>query len=267
MSSPEVGLRICRLVTIYYKSGIIPVNPALCRLGKGYQIMLNPFIDRKYRLPRIWSNRELEKFSDIFSGDIANVSGWTDVDKEGKHYKDYFKNARNYTITNYKTEARGIQGYNNEIFLDLENELPKVLINKFDLVFNHTVLEHTYNVRTAFQNLCLLSKDIVILVVPFLQQMHGPYGDYWRFTPSAIKKMFEDNGMSVLYLSYNNHRNASIYIFSIATKNRSAWKDKIDCPYLENQQPTEEFGSSIGRNAILNIGHRLIYFLTHKIRP
>lgn len=229
--------------------------------------MLNPFIDRKSRLPRIWSNRELAKFSHLFSGDIVNVSGWTDVDKQGKHYKDYFMNAANYTITNYNTQAKGIQGYENEIYLDLESELPKVLIDKFDLVFNHTVLEHTYNIRTAFRNLCLMSRDNVILVVPFLQQMHGPYGDYWRFTPSAIEKMFEDNGMSLLYLSYNDNRNASIYIFSIATKNLPAWKDKIECPYLENQQPVEGFGSSIGRNAVLNIGHRMIYFITRKIRP
>jgi len=212
------------------------------------------FIDRKYYLPRIWSNRELEKFSQLFFGDIVNVSGWQDLDKEGKHYKDYFINANTYTLTNYKSDARGFQGYENEIFLNLEEELPPELLNKFDVVFNHTVLEHIYDVDTAFRNLCLLSKDIIILVVPFLQQMHASYGDYWRFTPLAIKKMFENNGMSLLYLSFNSDKNASVYIFCIASKSPANWIDKIftEFSYIENNKPVDGFESYVGCHAIQN---------------
>lgn len=85
--------------------------------------------------------------------------------------------------------------------------------NKFDLVFSHTVLERVYEVHTAFKNLCLISKDAVILLVPFLQQMHADYGDHWRFTPLRIKRLFKDNKLSLLYLSFNKHRSASVYIF------------------------------------------------------
>jgi|GEM_PF-646918 len=212
------------------------------------------FIDRKYLLPRIWSNRELEKIAHLFSGDIVNVSGWQDLDKEGKHYKDYFVNANSYTITNYKSEARGIQGYENEIFLDLETELPSELVNRFDVAYNHTVLEHIYDINTAFRNLCLISKDIVVIVVPFLQQMHSHYGDYWRFTPLTIKRMFEDNGMSLLYLSFNGHKNASVYIFAVASKNPSQWQDKLsqEFSYVEPEQPIDSFESYIGCHAIQN---------------
>lgn len=115
------------------------------------------FVDRIHRLPRIWSNRELEKFAHLFEGDIVNVSGWKDIDKEGRHYKDYFIKANSYTITNFKTEARGFQGYSNEIFLDLEKDLPANLYLHFDVVFNHTTLEHIYSVHKAFSNLCNLS--------------------------------------------------------------------------------------------------------------
>ncbi|GAB1540688.1 hypothetical protein NUACC21_33570 [Scytonema sp. NUACC21] len=220
------------------------------------------FIDRKYWIPRIWSNRELEKFAHFFSGDIVNVSGWQDGDKEGRKYKDYFINASSYTITNYKTEACGLQGYTNEIYLDLEDEIPEELLNKFDVVFNHTVLEHIYQFNTAFKNLCLISRDIVLLVVPFLQQMHTEYGDYWRFTPLTIKRMFEENGMSLLYLSFNGHKNASVYIFCIATKNQTKWHEKIqgEFSYTEKRKPLDDFEAYIGCHAIQNDFYTLLNF-------
>ena len=184
-------------------------------------------IDRVFRLPRVWSNRELMKFAKLFNGDIANISGWTDVDKEGSHYKDYFSNASSYTITNYKEEARGFQGNENEVFLDLTAELPKELINKFDVVFNHTVLEHIYEVNQAVKNLCSMTKDIAIVVVPFLQEMHAHYGDYWRFTPLAMKNLFNENGMKMIYCTFNSHPNSSVYLFCIASKHESKWDKKI----------------------------------------
>ena len=170
------------------------------------------------------------------------------------HYKDYFINANIYYLSNYKTEAYGLQGYKNEFFLDLEKELDKNLINRFDVVFNHTTLEHIYNVKVAFQNLCLLTKDIIILVVPFLQQMHGEYGDYWRFTPFAIKRMFEENDMTVLYSSFNNNKRSSVYLFFIASKNPEKWKDKIfnKFNYKCKKNPLDLFENYVGCRAITN---------------
>ena len=37
-------------------------------------------VDRKVRLPRIWSNNELKKISSLFYGSVINVSGWKDLD-------------------------------------------------------------------------------------------------------------------------------------------------------------------------------------------
>ena len=70
---------------------------------------------RKFRLPRVWSNRELRRVGSMVRGDVVNVSAWQDSDKEGGHYKDYFPNASSYTITNWRTEARGYQGTPGEI--------------------------------------------------------------------------------------------------------------------------------------------------------
>lgn len=188
-------------------------------------ILLQKYIiDKKYYSSRIWSNRELMKFSHLFTGDVLNVSGWKDEDSEGGYYKQYFLKAKSYSISNYKSEIKGLQGFNNEFYLDLEDNLLEGLVKKWDVVFNHTTLEHIYNFNKAFKNMCLLSKDIVIIVVPFLQQMHGEYGDYWRFSPLAVKQLFDENHLSLVYLSFNNTPKHSVYIFSIASRNPEKWK-------------------------------------------
>ena len=162
--------------------------------------MFRKEIDRKFRVPRIWSNKELKKFSHLFKGNIVNVSGRNDEDKEGSVYKLYFPNASNYFITNYEEKKELVP--KESIYLNLENKtINKKLISKFDVVFCHTVLEHVFDIFTSFKNLCLLSKDIVIIVVPYLQQIHGKgYYDYWRFTPYTIKRLFEMNRNCFLML-------------------------------------------------------------------
>lgn len=182
-----------------------------------------------WRIPRIWSNNELKKFSGHFKGDIINVSGWKDEDKEGSRYRDYFSKASEYWISNFRTDARGFQGnLYNEIFLDLSIPLKEDLREKFDVVFNHTVLEHVFELNTAFKNLCDLSKDIVIIVVPFMQEQHGYYGDYWRFTPQVLDKLFKLNNLETLYINYNNQLESSIYIFAIGTKKKHKWNEIIN---------------------------------------
>ena len=181
-------------------------------------------MDRVHRLPRVWSNRELEKFARLFHGNIVNVSGWKDIDKEGRYYRDYFVNAGSYVITNYKKEAKGLQGHQDEIYLDLSTKLSEELYQRFDVVFNHTTLEHIYDVKTAFKNLCDLSNDIVILVLPFLQQYHSSYGDYWRFSPLVVKALFEENGFELLYQRFNSHPRSSVYTFTIASRRPQNWK-------------------------------------------
>lgn len=189
-------------------------------------------IDRKSRNVRIWSNRELSKISNLFKGHVCNVSGWKDEDKEGFYYRDYFKNAESYSITNYHDkEARGSQGtLPDEIILDLTDDLQQNLIEKFDVVFNHTTLEHIFACNKAIANLCEMSKDIVVIVVPFLQETHGSYGDYWRFTPQGIDQSFKLNGLETLYINYNEQSRDSIYVFAVASKSPSKWKEIKEIP-------------------------------------
>lgn len=195
------------------------------------------------RGPRLWSNTEIRKFAPLFTGDIINVSGAQDSDKEiqrplkylfttryddGGRYRDYFRNAGSYAISNYAKDSRRghAEQMREQINIDLEEDLPKQLSKKFDVVLNHTVLEHVFHVFKAFKNLCLLSRDIVMLVVPAVQMIHdydGAYRDYWRFTPFAVEKLFANEGFTVLYRSSNRCFMSSIYYFYIASCKPGKW--------------------------------------------
>jgi len=211
---------------------------------------LKYLIDRKFRLPRIWSNRELSKFAQLFSGSVINVSAGEDIDKEGLHYRDYFVNADSYWTSNYAPGSyRGYQGKDGELLIDLSKDVTFDYINKFDVVFNHTTLEHIYDVKKAFYNLCKLSKDVVIIVVPFAQVQHETesYKDYWRFTPEVIRCLFSDNGLRVIYESISPYKNAGIYLFYVASKQPGQW---IDC--MPEYKRIGEAGSWIGERRVAN---------------
>ena len=183
------------------------------------------FIDSKFREPRIWSNNELKKFSKKFYGNIINVSGWKDSDKVSSFYKNYFTNCTNYFISNWSYSERGQENKlsKNQYLIDLESDLKKELLGKFDVVFNHTTLEHIFDIYKSFRNLCELSNDVVIIVVPFLQEQHttSDFKDYWRFTPQTIKKLFEKNNFKLAYINANDQNNSSIYVFAIGCKENS----------------------------------------------
>ena len=209
------------------------------------------FIDRKFRLPRYWSNQEIKKIAPCFNGDIVNVSAWDDRDKQGKTYKDYFINARSYSLTNY-SGFRGYQNQKNEYHLDLTKNLPEELVKKFDVAFNHTTLEHIFDVNNAFANICNMTRDILILVVPFSQAQHesDSWKDYWRFTPSCLRRLFDENRFTVVYEAESNLPCSGIYLLFVGSRYPEKWKDK-----LPSFKPIIEAGQCIGSPS------RLVLFL------
>lgn len=217
-----------------------------------------PGVDRVSRKPRIWSNKELRQLAPLFAGDVINVSAWKDEDKEGGYYKDYFTLATSYTVSNWYG-TRGFQGVDNEILLDLETVLPDHLKKRFDVVFNHTTLEHVFDVFQAFKNLCELSRDVVIVVVPFMQLLHYKqgYSDYWRFTPYTLRKLFEQNKLCYIYEAAYDVPNHSVYIVSIGSRFPEKWKDKI------SYQPRDwlKLGKGNVRNDIVQIISEKMYSL------
>jgi len=192
----------------------------------------------------------LKKYLNYLS--LSDVDGVTIQILKDSFYKDYFKNSENYYITNWIAEARGLQeDIENQIFLDLEKDLDKNLENNFDVVFNHTTLEHIYNFNKAFKNLCKMSKNVVILVVPFMQEQHfnSHMKDYWRFTPLAIKNLFEENNYKLSYINFNDWANESVYIFAIGTKNESNFDWIINDKENKIKMINE---TSIGKKIITN---------------
>lgn len=218
------------------------------------------FTPRNFRLPRIWSNKILREVSPIFEGDIINVSGWNDSDKEGSNYRDYFLNANTYVISNYG----GVRGEskNEEYQIDLESDLPKELELNFDVVFNHTTLEHIFDIFKAVENLCRMSRDIVIVVVPFVQQVHhqSSYLDYWRFTHYSLKHLFERNKLQVIYLSSTPYANSGIYHLCIASKYPDKWTDK-----LLDLSSQINFGKHLVRDSLITKFLGKLTCLTQKI--
>lgn len=205
-------------------------------------------VDRQFRLARIWSNNELRRIASLCTGMVANVSAGDDVDKEGGHYRDYFASADEYWMTNYADrEYRGFKAREREIALDLTAPLPTELRGRFDTVFNHTTLEHVFDVVTAFRNLCELSRDLVIVVVPFCQVQHENegYEDFWRFTPTCLRQLFRKNYMTVVYESANNDFNAAVYVFFVASRTPEKWKHQ-----MPDWQPLEKIASWVGREPI-----------------
>ena len=188
---------------------------------KAVGLMRREYVDFE---PRPWSNRELKRFADLFTGDVIHVSGWEDKDKEGGLYREYFTSARSYAISNFGGE-RGTSDAS-DIYLDLERPVPSKLIGKYDVVYNHTTLEHIFDLRGAFEKLCELSNDIVIVVVPFAQVEHweqGSFLDYWRVTEFALERLFEENDVTALYISGNHNPVHPTYFFAIGSLHPERW--------------------------------------------
>lgn len=206
----------------------------------------------QFRSARVWSNDELQRLAPLLRGDVVNVSGSQDADKEGRRYRDYFTGADSYSITNY-TGYRGATGAEGEIPLDLTQPLPDELVGRFDVVFNHTTLEHIYDTRGAFELLCRMSRDLVIVVVPFAQATHwsDSFGDYWRFTPMGLRAMFADNGLEVVHEAAGPSRGEPVYLLFVGAQSAERWRNVIPSERLDRP-----IGQWIGR-------HRL----TDRVKP
>lgn len=221
------------------------------RLVRG---VANRVLDKKFIRPRNFSNEMLREYGKYFSGKIINVSGWKDSDGEGGFYRNYFNNVSEYLISNIEGHQKGLGSAGDkyeEIDLDLTKEIPLNLKGRFDVVFNHTTLEHIYEPQLAFCHLCELSRDIVIVVVPVMQQIHNSsdFGDYWRPTTMTIARLFLDNGFEPLIIKCNDQPFAPIYCFAVASKNPDHYKDRF-IKGIDFQMGASNYGSSLKKDYI-----------------
>ncbi|MFZ2887226.1 MAG: hypothetical protein WA021_05400 [Minisyncoccia bacterium] len=175
--------------------------------------------------PRTFSNALLRTHAPHFSGQIINVSGWDDGDKEGEFYRNYFTKKKSYIVSNAKTAAKGFGAMHGsgieEIHIDLARPIGEEHKGAYDVVFNHTTLEHVLNFDQAFENLCAMSRDAIIIVVPILQQLHFAegFGDYWRPTPITVATLLYKHGFAPLVIATNDQPFGAVYLFAIGVKN------------------------------------------------
>jgi hypothetical protein len=180
---------------------------------------------------RVWSNRLLHHVGAMMEGDVVNVSGWRDEDKHGRRYRDYFPKAKTYTVTNYASPRRGLGDGVPSIELDLTAPLPDRLRNAFDVVFNHTTLEHIFDLTTAAANLAAMTRDIVVVVVPFTEAIHGHedgFGDFWRFTPEAVDGLFRPHDVVRVYAAMNHQPWWGIYVFWVGSRRPDRWRKQLE---------------------------------------
>lgn len=181
-------------------------------------------VDVKFRKARLWSNRELSRVCASLSGRVINVSGLRDEDKEGGFYRDYFTKASVYHVSNLTADVVPcLGGIGTTFVLDLEKRVPRTLRAAYDVAFCHTVLEHVFMIQRAFAGLCALTADVAIVVVPFLQEHHSEYGDFWRFTPMCLQRLFRLEQMDLIYLNANDSNAESIYVFAVAARHPDRW--------------------------------------------
>ncbi len=213
--------------------------------------LANNLLHKDVIKPREFSNAMLKYYAPLFTGSIINVSGWKDGDFEHGCYVNYFTKADKYSVSNAPTSSKGIGSLPNEIAIDLSVPIDSTLHKQFDVVFNHTTLEHIFELDVAFTNLCALSKDVVILVVPTLQHIHfnDGYGDYNRLTPMGIVKYFEKNGFETLVLRSNEQQFSPMYCFAIAVRPESKHKSHIEKD-LDFSMGGELYGSKVHNDKV-----------------
>lgn len=185
---------------------------------------------------RAQSNRILREYLRHLGGDVINVSGWRDEDRADRHYKDYYGQVCSYSVTNIMG-ARGMPDDCDSSyqwhFLDLEAPVPSDMVAGYDVVFCHTVLEHIFDVASSFRALADLTRDIVVLVVPFVQRVHcsDSYSDYHRFSPYFLDRYFTQAGFTTLLCWFNQYPRSCIYVTFIAARHPELHPEFRNAPF------------------------------------
>ena len=91
------------------------------------------------------------------------------------------------------------RGSSPNVLADLEGNLP-FRDNCVDVVLLFNVLEHVYNAKGLIKEISRVLKrgGCLYLYVPFLIHIHADPFDYHRYTPTSLKKMFNEAGFSLI---------------------------------------------------------------------
>lgn len=126
------------------------------------------------------SNAILKAWCADVTGDVLSIGSGGDIDKQGRHYRDYFTKASKYVTSDVVPGC--------DLVVDVRDmrEIPSA---SFDAVFCSGVLEHVDDCHKAVREIWrVLKADGLLLVgVPFKQPNHRAPNDFWRFTGDGLR--------------------------------------------------------------------------------
>lgn len=145
--------------------------------------------------------------------------------------------ANNRNLVPYEFEWTGLDfqaGNNVDVVADAEVHIP-FKDNHFKTVLCSEVMEHLYKPWNALKEMhrVLKPEGYIIITTLFSFPVHGYPDDYWRYTPSCMRKLLEDAGFTeikVLTAGNVNYqldnageggvesKDAPMHIFAVARK-------------------------------------------------
>ena len=128
---------------------------------------------------------QYEKLSQLkIDGKILDLGG----DKRSG-YHQLIKGNHQMSVVNINPEAGP------DLDFDISGKFP-LKNNSYDAVLGLNVLEHIFNYKNVVDEGYRVLKDdgIFFGAVPFLFNVHGSPDDYFRYTRSALEKIFKDAG-------------------------------------------------------------------------
>ena len=143
-------------------------------------------IFRGKSLPRILINKRMKKTPEI-KGRILDLASGT---KRPSYYR-FLKIDKGAEIISIDISDERKP----DIKADLEQPFP-LKNEEFDNVFCFNLLEHIFNYRNVINesSRVLKAEGRFIGTIPFLGSVHGDPDDYFRYTKSALKKLFNEAG-------------------------------------------------------------------------
>ena len=106
---------------------------------------------------------------------------------------------------NYSNALASIKNQSPDIWSDIRRI--GIANDSVDIITCIDVLEHINDPQSAFKNMARITKKngIIILLIPFFMEIHGgKFGedDYFRYTKSSIKYLFDNNGIKLQKSEY-----------------------------------------------------------------
>lgn len=97
--------------------------------------------------------------------------------------------------------------------LDFDNGIDlrePIVGEKFDLGICMDLLEHVSNPFLVAQNIIdsLNPGAFLFVTAPFVWEIHGYPGDYWRYTPQGLMELFKDMEVEIVYAEVDSHNPA-----------------------------------------------------------